>query len=335
MSVSSSPVQQKPLRIGFVLAKDFTMSAFALFIDTLRLAGDEGDRSGKVHCDWDVVSATQRLIRSSTGVEVAPTAELGDPARFSHIAVVGGLLRDPEPLDHATQEFLRRASKANVPLIGICTGAFVLARIGLMKGRKACVSWFHYHDFKDSFPDIGVMADRLFFVDGNRITCSGGAGAADLAAYLVERWLGAPARQKAMQVLQIERARAPSDPQPRSPLEMSVKDDRVRRALLLMEQHMADPLRIATIAGKCGITGRGLERLFLAGLGAQPHEVYVKLRLEAARDLMATTRQSLIEIALSTGFRQPSNFSRRFKNAYGVAPSVFRRTELKRVELRS
>ena len=68
MSVSASPLQQKPLRIGFVLAKDFTMSAFALFIDTLRLAGDEGDRSGKVHCDWDVVSATQRLIRSSTGV---------------------------------------------------------------------------------------------------------------------------------------------------------------------------------------------------------------------------------------------------------------------------
>ena len=174
MSAFCAPVQQKPLRIGFVLAKDFTMSAFALFIDTLRLAGDEGDRSGKVHCDWDVLSATQRLVRSSTGIEVAPTAELGDPTRFSHIAVVGGLLRDPEPLDRASEVFLRSASKAQVPLLGICTGAFVLARLGLMKGRKACVSWFHYHDFKESFPDIGVMADRLFFVDGNRITCSGG-----------------------------------------------------------------------------------------------------------------------------------------------------------------
>ena len=125
-------------------------------------------------------------------------------------------------------------------------------------------------------------------------------------------------------MLQIERARSPSEPQPRSPLETPVKDDRVRRALLLMEQHLASPLRISAIAGKCGITPRALERLFLASLDARPNDVYVRLRLEAARDLVATTRESLIEIALSTGFGQPSNFSRRFKNAYGVPPSVFR-----------
>ena len=142
---------RKPLRIGFILANDFTLSAFSLFVDTLRLAGDEGDRSGKVHCDWDVLSANGHLIRSSTGVEVAPTATFADPRRFTHVAVVGGLLRDPEPVGAAALAYLRKAAQENVPLIGVCTGTFILARAGLMRARKVCVSWYHLDEFRSEF----------------------------------------------------------------------------------------------------------------------------------------------------------------------------------------
>ncbi|RFB79742.1 GlxA family transcriptional regulator [Methylovirgula sp. 4M-Z18] len=315
--------QQQGLRVGFVLAKDFTMSALALFIDTLRLAGDEGDRSRKVDCDWEILSATGRLIRSSTGIEVAPTAGLGDPRRFSHIAVVGGLLREAEQLDAASRDFLFKANAAQVPLIGICTGAFILAECGLLQGRRACVSWFHYHDFRERFPEIGVMADRLFFVDGSRITCAGGAGAADVAAFLVERHLGRAAKQKAMQVLQIERARGPSDPQPRNPFEARVTDKRVRRALLLMEQNLGRPKKIRTIASQCGITPRGLERLFLAELGKQPSHAYMDLRMEAARQSVAFSMEKFTEVGLSIGFL-PSSFSKRFKEAFGMSPTQYR-----------
>ena len=314
---------RKNLHVGFVLANDFTMSAFSLFLDTLRLASDEGDKSRRIHCDWEVVSATQHLIRSSGGVEVAPTASLGDPSRFTHIAVIGGLLKPTDPLDHETRDFLHAANRAHVPLIGVCTGAFILAQYGFLKGRKACVSWFHYHDFKDRFPGVDAMADRLFFVDGNRITCAGGAGVADLAAFLVERQLGNAAKQKAMQVLQIERARAPSDPQPRVPFEKLVTDRRVRRALLLMEQNLSQPIRIHAIASQCGITTRALERLFLAHVGKKPSRTYLDLRLEAARQLVVATQEKFTEVGLSTGFL-PSNFSKRFKEAFGMSPKQYR-----------
>lgn len=312
----------KNLHIGFVLAKDFTMSAFSLFLDTLRLASDDGDRSGRVHCDWEVVSSTKHHIRSSAGVEIAPTAPLGDPARFSHIVIVGGLLKPSDPLDIPTRDFLRAAHAAQVPLIGICTATFILAQYGLLKGRKACVSWFHFHQFRERFPDIEVIADRLFFVDGNRITCAGGAGAADVAAFLVERCLGAAIKQKAMQVLLIERARAPSDPQPRAPLGGHITDDRVRRALLIMEQNMTDRLGIPEIAARCGITARALERLFRKHYGHRPAEAYIRVRLEAAKGLMLTTSDSMTEIALATGFA-PSHFSHRFKKVYGLSPTEF------------
>ena len=309
------------LTIGFVLAKDFTMSAFALFIDTIRLAADEGDRSGKVRCDWNVLSSGGHLIRSSTGVQVAPTARLGDPTRYCYIVVVGGLLRDPEPLDAECVAFLKRADVARVPIVGICTGAFILARHGLMDRRRACVSWLHYQQFKDEFPNIDVRADRMFVVDRDRITCCGGSGAADVAAYIVEERLGPKIKQKALQVLQIEKARPASDPQPRTPVEINVQNARLKRALLLMEQNISEPLRIEELARTCNVSVRNLERIFTAELGATPADAYKRIRLDMARKLVVDTDRPLTDIALSTGFCHPSSFSHGFKKLFGISPS--------------
>ena len=79
----------KRLRVGFLLARQFTMSAFALFVDTLRLASDVEDKSGRRMCDWDVLSPNTHMIRSSCGVQVVPTTSLGDPERFDYIGKRG------------------------------------------------------------------------------------------------------------------------------------------------------------------------------------------------------------------------------------------------------
>lgn len=83
---------QKPLKVGFILARSFTLSAFAMFVDTLRLASDQKDRSGRVLADWQVLSSTRHMVTSSCGIQVAPTTDFIDPARFNYIVVVGGLL---------------------------------------------------------------------------------------------------------------------------------------------------------------------------------------------------------------------------------------------------
>jgi transcriptional regulator GlxA family with amidase domain len=314
----------KQLRIGIILAKYFTMSAFSLFVDTLRLASDEGDLSRRIRCDWEVLSSTRNMIRSSAGVDVAPTAGLGDPARFTHIAVVGGLLRGGESLDRASIDFLHQVGASEIPLIGICTGAFILARCGLMQGRKACVSWFHYNDFKDSFPNLTVIADRLYLMDGNRITCSGGVGAADLAAHLVKKHLGEAAMLKAMQVLQIERVRSAMEPQPRTPPGMQVTDARVVRALQVMERNQPNPIKVSEVAAQVSCSARELERVFLKHIHQRPSQVYMNIRLETARQLLISTNQKIIDIAVSTGFAQHSTFSSRFKREFKISPSKFR-----------
>lgn len=320
----TGPKLRPSLAAGIVLAENFTLAPFALFTDHLRLAADESDRSRPIRCTWQVMSARPEPVRASCGVPVGRTSGLLDPAGLDYVVVVGGLLGTRAPLDTATVQYLQQAARAGTTLIGLCTGSFILTRAGLMQGRTVCVSWLHYQDFIEEFPGHPVTADRLFLDDGGRITCAGGAGAADLATFLVERHLGAAAAQKSRQVLQLDEARPGDMAQPHPPVGRDVADERVRRALLLMEQNLSRPLPIAAIADRLGVSPRQLERRFQAVLGARPADWYRTLRLRYARHLLETTKRSVTGIALDAGFADCAHFSRLFKAAHGMAPSLAR-----------
>ncbi|MDP9813747.1 transcriptional regulator GlxA family with amidase domain [Rhizobium tibeticum] len=316
----------KQLRVGFVLARSFTLSAFALFVDTLRLASDEFDRSGRVLADWQVLGSTRHLIASSCGVQVAPTSDFVDPSRFDYIVVVGGLLTVERPVDLETIMFLKRASSQGVPLIGLCTGTFILADAGLMASHQTCVSWLHAKAYKERFPDLPVRSDRLFNLDRRRGSCAGGSSAADMAALLVRRYISREAERNALEVLQIEKARSPGDVQPRRPLHENYDDDRVRAVMITMEQNMEDGISIPALASSVGLSRRQLERVFLEKAGMSPAQAYKRVRMERAKVLLAHSKLPMIEIALDVGFENASHFARAFKRIFGATPSQVRAT---------
>lgn len=319
--VTQQPVQ---LKIGFVLARSFTLSAFALFVDTLRLASDTADRSGRLFADWQVISSTRHLIQSSCGVQVAPTSDFTDPSRFDYIVVVGGLLNTENPVDDETVRYLKDAAARKVPLIGVCTGTFILANAGLMKQHQTCVSWLHYQTFRDWFPDHRVRADRIFNLDRSRGSCAGGTSAADLAANLVRRHISREAEKNAMEVLQIERARSTHDIQPRRPLPIDSHDPRLRTALIMMEQNIDTKLPLSKIAASVGVSRRQLERLFKTKTNISPAIAYRKIRMERARHLLEKTHSPLLDVALEAGFDTASAFAKQFRKTYGQAPTKFR-----------
>jgi transcriptional regulator GlxA family with amidase domain len=322
----SSPERaaRAPLRVGIILAEHFTLSAFAVFIDHLRLAADEGDRSRPLHVQWSIMSSRREPIRASCGVTLQPTSALLPPASVDYVVVVGGILHAGPQIDETTARYLREVGATRTPLIGICTGSFVLCRAGLMEGRRSCVNWYHYQDFREAFPGHEVLADRLFIADGPRITCAGGAGTAALATHLIEQHLGRAQAQKATQVLLFDRPRQGSDAQPHPPLSEGISEPRVRRALLLMEQNLTRPVSIGAIACELGVSTRQLERLCHENVGVGPASLYRQLRMRYASWLIQNTDRSMTDIAIETGFADCAHFSRQFKDAYGISPSRHR-----------
>lgn len=322
-----SPAPAPRLRIGFILARRFTLCAFANFVDVLRLAADEGDRSRPILCSWQVLAPGSDPVESSCGVRVQPGARLGDPSRFDYIVVVGGLIDEIERLHPDHVAFLRRAADQGVPLVGICTGTFILHRAGLMNGYRACVSWFHHEDFLTEFAGLSPVSDQIFVVDRDRLSCSGGASSAHLAAFLVDRHIGPAAARKALAIMIIDEAMSADRPQPGLPLDLSTRDPLVRRALLILQQTMEAPPTVPRLAERLGISRRRLERHFRAALGIPPQEAGRRVRLAQVRHLLSRSDRSLSDIAAETGFADASHLIRAFRTETGQTPEAWRKAQ--------
>lgn len=311
---------------------NFTLMSFALFVDVLRLAADEGDRSRQIRHRWTIVAPTLEPVKASNGMAFAPWETLGDPSRFDYIVIAGGLLRRRHDQDDEIIDWLRRADAAGVTILGLCTGVFTLAQAGLLDGHKICVSWFHVHEFHDEFPDAHVVATELFVVDGERVTCAGGRGAADMAAWIIERHAGAAVARKALDILLIGPGKRGDELQPRPPVADGVRNESVRRAILLMEERRDRMLPIPSLARAVGLSRRQLERLFVDETGMSPAQFATRMRIQYADWLMATTERSLTEIALECGYADVAHFSRSYKRFYGQPPSIARQEHSEYVE---
>lgn len=311
------------LSVAFILAPNFTLLAFSSFIDTLRLAADEEDRSRPIQCRWAVVSHDMRPVRSSCGVEVVPTSELRGPDHFDYVVVVGGVLGGPS-LAFELVKYLQELAGQGQALAGICTGSFILAQLGLMEQRRCCVSWFHVADFQIRFPHVLASSEELYIIDRDRLTCAGGTSVIHLASHLVERHCGKRHAVKALRIM-IEEGRDSAQaiqPQPYATAPMA--DNRVKRALLLMERMIETPVSLGFIASHVGMSVRQLERLFKQECGITPSAAYVRMRLAHSLTLLRSSRAPVSEIALRCGYVNRSHFAQNFRQAFGESPSQVR-----------
>lgn len=325
------PELETALSVAFILLPKFTLMALSGFVEALRHAADIKDRSRQIHCRWTILGPSQRPVKSSCGIAITPWETFGEELPYDYVAVVGGLLSGHDETDPAIIDFVNRAAEKNIPIIGLCTGSFVLARAGLMDGRRCCVSYYHVEEFEEEFCDrnIKVVADTLFVVDGSRITCAGGLGAVDLAVYLLERHLGSQKAQKSIVQMIYDNVRPPTAPQPRfdAGWYSATRNPLTRRAILLMELHISAPLSVNAVAAQLGVSLKKLERLFQADFDMSPASFYKRVRLEIARRMLKETSHAITDVALECGFGDISYFGRAFRSAYGISPRDFRQTQ--------
>lgn len=305
----------------------FTLLPFSAFLDALRLAADEEDHSEQIQCQWTIMNPTLEPIASSSGVMVTPWETLQPPNRFNYIVVVGGLL--PQTLNGSNKiiQYLKTADQQHVPIIGLCTGSFAMIRAGLMHGRRCCVSWFHRRDLIELTNEVIPVSEQLFVDDGDRITCAGGAVAADLAAYIIERHLGQSWARKSLRILVMDAPRPATSLQPAPTGAVTVSHPLIKRALLLLEQNLTRPLSNQSLASRLNISKRQLERLFLSEMGSSLQRFYRDMRLNYGAWLLQNTHRSITDIAQEIGFSDTAHFSRACKSVLKRTPSQIRNTK--------
>ncbi|AVR21438.1 GlxA family transcriptional regulator [Burkholderia multivorans] len=328
LSTAAEPSQRRSgaeLNVGILLWPRFPLLSLGGLCDALRHAADRGDQSRQLRCVWTTIGAPNSTVESSCGIAVPVQSVFPDVKQFDYIVAIGGLLPHLDQVDKRCWDYLREAAQAGVPLVGICTGSFVLARAGLMDDRVACVHSFHFDDYRNMFPGLRVVTHADYLIDGDRVTCAGGISVIELAARLINLHCGPDRAAKVIHQMTVSRQAGSSFVERRRALGyLSVDDATVRHAALLMEENLEAPLNIAVIAKMVGTSVRQLERAFMAEMKVSPNEFYRRMRLRYARWMLLNTSRKVTDIAYDCGFADSAHFIRVFREAYGVTPGKLR-----------
>ncbi|HZU62373.1 MAG TPA: GlxA family transcriptional regulator [Novosphingobium sp.] len=314
------PDEDTPLRIGLLLLPGFALMGYAALIEALRGANA---LSGRQLYQWSHISPDGQAVAASSGARVVADHAVGDRLACDRLFVFAG--GDPRGLgDAATCAWLRLLARHGTVLGGVSGGPYVLARAGLLAGRRATIHWEHRPALREAFPDI-ALESGLFVIDGPIITCAGGTAAMDLALALIA---GDHTEELALRIGEWfvqAGARAGTGPQRGSLAERyGTTHAALLKALGWLESHIGDKAPRSAVAEAAGLSLRQLDRLCLAHLGASLAETAMAIRLEAAAHRLRTTDLALADIATDCGFASPAHFSRRFRARHGASPAQWR-----------
>ncbi len=301
----------------------FTLVSLTCAIEVLRMANH---LSGSPVYKWTIVSPGGGWIIASNGlsIETLP-AESVDSADV--VFVVGGTdIRCFSTRDHLAM--LRRFARLGCVMGSLCTGAYTLARAGLLFNYSCASHWENIPALTEEFPDTHFVKE-LFVIDRDRISCAGGIAPLDLMLNIIVATGNAELAQGIARQFLIEEIRNESHKQRPAALSHVGSQNRpLSNVISLMEERIEDPLSRAELARLSGMSQRQLQRLFRSKLGQTPTRYYISLRLHRARQLLLQTTLPLLQVTMACGFRSSARFSKQYKDLFGLPPTHERRRQL-------
>ncbi|MGE4249359.1 MAG: GlxA family transcriptional regulator [Parvibaculaceae bacterium] len=301
----------------FLMLPKMTMLAFAAAVEPLRIANQ---LTGKCLYRWFLLSADGLPVRCSNGVSIAVDLALTGTRRDDTVFVCSGV-DGYLAATRKTIAWIREQAHHGRTIGGLCTGAFSLARAGLLAGRRFTLHWENQPAFEELFPHLPIEK-QLYCRDGAIITCGGGDAGVDMMVSLIEEHYGAALSAKVAAMCLHGGPRVGSSSQRVSTAaETGVRHPALVHVLQRMKTDFTEEIDIEGLAAASGLSRRQLERLFQKNFGVSPGETLRRIRLEHANSLMTETNMSITEIAVASGFRSANKLRIAYRQKFGIAPT--------------
>ncbi|MGQ4728151.1 MULTISPECIES: helix-turn-helix domain-containing protein [Streptomyces] len=263
-------------------------------------------------------------LRTTGGLELTTPYGLEAISRAGTVVVPAWRsITSPPPAE--ALDALRRAHEEGARIVGLCTGAFVLAAAGLLDGRPATTHWMYAPTLAKRYPSVHVDPRELFVDDGDVLTSAGTAAGIDLCLHIVRtdhgteaagalaRRLVVPPRRSGGQERYLDRS-----------LPEEIGSDPLAEVVAWALEHLHEQFDVETLAARAYMSRRTFDRRFRSLTGSAPLQWLITQRVLQAQRLLETSDYSVDEVAGRCGFRSPVALRGHFRRQLGSSPAAYR-----------
>lgn len=278
--------------------------------------GEANTIAGTAHYEVTVASVGGAQVKLGAGVTLQPAPLRQFISRQIDTLIVPGaesnLLAEAVRCDALADAVISLPQPRRTA--SVCTGAFLLAKWGLLDGKKVTTHWEAALDLKRRYPGLMVNADALFIEDGNTWTSAGVSTGIDMALAMVEQDCGRHLSARVARRLVLQARRDGNQSQFSEIL--AAQAGEFGELVDWMRHNLVEDLSVSRLAEKCHLSERTFYRRFLSETGERPAMFVRRLRIEAARTLLEAG-VPLKQVAVRTGFTSADIMRRAFKSVYG------------------
>jgi len=271
-----------------------------------------------------IASVDGRDVTTSIGIRLGVTDIVASIESADTVLVAGSDNLPTRAIDPELIDAVRSLARRTRRLGSICTGSFILAKAGLLSGRRATTHWRNVRSFARAFPDITVEPDAIFVRDGEIFTSAGISSGIDLALALVEQDHGTDLVRDVARWLVVYLKRAGGQSQFSALIEADPPPQSALRAAT--EAIAADPgadHSVRSLAARASLSTRQLTRLFRSELGTTPADYVEMVRIDFARAALDAGR-TVTDTAHLAGFGSTETLRRAFVQRLGLSPKAYR-----------
>ncbi|GAA4307136.1 GlxA family transcriptional regulator [Compostibacter hankyongensis] len=240
------------------------------------------------------------------------------------VPAVSGDLRTALDVNRDFIPWMVKQYRQGAEIASLCIGAFLLASTGLLNGRKCSTHWIYANDFRELFPEVDLVDDRII-TEEDRLYSSGGASSYwNLLLYLVEKYAGRELAIRASKFFAIEIDRKSQSPFIMFNGQKKHDDLPIREAQTFIENNVAEKISVEELAVKFAIGKRHFERRFKKATNNTPLEYIQRVKIEAAKKLLESERKNVNEVMYDVGYMDTKAFRSVFKKITGLSPVDYR-----------
>lgn len=307
-------------RISFVVAPDFELLDLSGPLCAFNLARDAHD----IPYETGVFSCAGGPVLCSAGFPIG-TVGTGKVSHDDTVIVVGGPRAHLPGQSPEIGWLLKMLAPSSRRMASICTGAFHLAKAGILDGHRATTHWRFASLLQAQFPPVFVDADRIYVKDRNVWTSAGITAGIDMALALIEADFGLDLSKLVARDLLVYHRRPGGQSQFSTIFDLEPSSGRVRDALMFAREHLCETLSVDRLAEAACVSSRQFSRIFLKETGETPARAIERLRAEVARPRIEDSREPIEAIAVEVGFGDVETMRRSFVRLFGQSPQAVRR----------